>query len=87
MLIILINVIHWISRILIAIVFIDVILSFFLDPMHPWRRALDRIVEPMLAPIRRLVPPVGGVDLSPVVLYLIIWLAEQILTQLLASLL
>lgn len=34
--------------------------------------ALDRITEPLLSPIRRFVPSLGGVDLSFIVLFLII---------------
>lgn len=85
MLTILVTAIHWISLILIIIVFIDVVLSFFMDPSNPLRRTLDRIVEPMLNPIRRLVPPVGGMDFSPVVLLVVIQLVEFILIRLLDS--
>lgn len=34
--------------------------------------ALDRVTEPLLSPIRRFVPSLGGVDLSFIVLFLII---------------
>ena len=34
--------------------------------------ALERITEPLLAPIRRFVPPLGGVDLSFIILFLIV---------------
>jgi YggT family protein len=37
------------------------------------------LTEPLLAPIRRYMPNTGGIDLSPVVLFLIILLIEQIL--------
>jgi len=33
---------------------------------------LDRITQPILQPIRRLVPPMGGLDLSPLILLLLI---------------
>jgi YggT family protein len=33
---------------------------------------LWRLTEPMLAPIRRVLPPLGGIDLSPLVLMLLI---------------
>jgi len=34
---------------------------------------LYRITEPLLAPIRRLLPFMGGLDISPVVLILLLW--------------
>ena len=52
------------------IVIADVILSYFMSPYHPVRETLDRIVEPMLSPIRQIMPPMGGLDFSPLVLIL-----------------
>ena len=43
---------------------------------------LYRITEPALRPIRRFVPIMGGLDLSPLILLLIIWFIEMELTQL-----
>lgn len=34
--------------------------------------ALGRLVEPVLRRIRRFIPPVGGIDLSPIVLFIAI---------------
>ena len=42
---------------------------------------LYRITEPALRPIRSFVPTVGGIDLSPVVLILIIYLARSLLRE------
>ena len=33
---------------------------------------LDRICYPMLAPFRRIIPPLGGIDISPVIAILLI---------------
>jgi len=33
---------------------------------------LDRIVNPLLAPLRRLIPPLGGVDVTPIILIILI---------------
>ena len=33
-------------------------------------RGLDRLFDPMLRPIRRLMPDLGGIDLSPLVLFI-----------------
>jgi YggT family protein len=64
-------------------VFSDIIVSYFLDPYHPIRRTLDSIVQPMLAPIRRFVPPVGMFDFSPLILIVLIQLVESVLIRLL----
>lgn len=76
-------IINGIQQILILLIIISVILSYFMDPYHPIRRTLDRIVEPMLAPIRRVVPLVGMIDLSPLILILLIQLIGNLLIRLL----
>ena len=73
------------ANILIILIFIWVILSWILSPYHPLREALDRIVEPMLAPIRRVIPSVGMIDLSPMILMILIELVSRILQNLLYS--
>ncbi len=73
------------ANLLIILIFIWVIVSWILPPYHPIREALDRIVEPMLAPIRRVIPLVGMIDLSPMILMILIELASRILISLLLS--
>ena len=57
-----------------------------MDPYHPMRRGVDNIVQPMLAPIRRIVPLVGMFDFSPLILILLLQFAGRILITLIASL-
>jgi YggT family protein len=54
------------------LIFIYSLLGFFLKPYHPIRQALGQIIEPMLAPIRRRIPPLGGLDFSPLLLMIIL---------------
>ena len=82
-LIMLINFLEWI---LILLIFVSVILSYFMEPYHPVRRGVDRIVEPMLMPIRRIVPLVVMLDFSPLILIILIQLASSLLVRLLISL-
>lgn len=42
---------------------------------------LYKITEPALRPIRRIVPNLGGVDISPVILILVIWFLQRILVR------
>jgi len=83
---ILILTVSTLSQILVLLVFVSIILSYFMDPYHPIRRGIDNIVEPMLTPIRRIVPLVGMLDFSPLVLILLIQFAGRILTAFLISL-
>jgi YggT family protein len=43
---------------------------------------LTRVTEPALRPIRRVLPTLGGVDLSPLVLILLLVFAQQVLGRL-----
>jgi YggT family protein len=46
---------------------------------------LHRITEPALRPIRRILPNLGGIDLSPLVLILLLLFLQQVLARLYAS--
>lgn len=46
---------------------------------------LARLTEPVLRPLRRVMPDVGPVDLSPVALWLIILFLQMVVSKLLAS--
>jgi len=57
-----------------------------MDPFHPVRATVNRIVEPVLNPIRRILPQTGMVDFSPLVAIILIQVIEFILTRLVISL-
>ena len=40
-------------------------------------RFLVNITEPLLGPLRRVIPPLGMLDISPIVAFLILWLFQQ----------
>jgi YggT family protein len=44
-------------------------------------RILNQITEPILKPIRRIIPPVGGLDLSPIVVFIIIFFLQQLVAN------
>jgi len=45
-----------------------------------------RITDPLLAPLRRLVPPVGGLDITPLIAFLVLGAAQRIVREILLSL-
>lgn len=40
-------------------------------------RVINAITEPILRPIRRIIPPMGGFDLSPLVVFVVIFFLQQ----------
>ena len=40
---------------------------------------LDRVTEPALRPIRRVLPNLGGIDISPIILLLIIFFIQRVI--------
>ena len=83
MLILIGNIINLIANLLIILVIVDSVLSFILGPFHPVRATVDRIVNPLLAPIRRIVPLVGMLDLSPLIFIVLVEILSSILIRLL----
>jgi len=39
-------------------------------------RILYALTEPVFRPIRKIIPPIGGIDLSPIIVFLIIWFLQ-----------
>ncbi|HET9782325.1 MAG TPA: YggT family protein [Candidatus Dormibacteraeota bacterium] len=80
--ILVIGLLVWIIRIFVLLVFIRVLLGWISPyPRNSFMRFFWVVTEPVLAPIRRALPYVGGFDLSP----LVVWLAAIILTAVLQS--
>jgi len=42
--------------------------------------ALDRLTAPLYRPVRRILPDFGGLDFSPIVILLLIWVLQELLT-------
>lgn len=73
-----VSVISMICTLYVYLIILRAILSWFSpDPYNPLFRALLSLTEPILEPMRRIIPPLGGMDLSPIVVILIIHYAIQ----------
>ncbi len=75
---VLLTIITTIANILSLVIIVNAILSWFLPPLHPIRETLDRILQPIYTPIRKIIPPLGMMDITPIVLLLLIYVVEQI---------
>ena len=55
-----------------------------LSPGNPVLQLLRRLTEPVLAPARRIIPPLGGLDISPVLVLIALQVIRSLLIRSLA---
>ncbi len=48
---------------------------------HPILRLIWQLTEPVMAPVRKVIPPMGGLDFSPIFIFIIIQLIQNFLIQ------
>lgn len=80
----LIQLLSILSWIVIAWVVISWLVAFnVINPTHPAAQnllgLLDRIMTPIMAPIRRFIPPIGGIDIAPLVLIIAIQILQNLI--------
>ena len=65
-----------------AAIFIRVLLSWFpIDPRNPLVTILYEVTEPILEPLRRVVPRLGMIDISPMIAIILIQVIGQFAAQ------
>lgn len=81
----LVRLLQWILYGFMGLIIIEVIFSWINPhaPLAPFIRALN---DPLMRPLRRVIPPIGGIDLSPLVAFLLLRIALYLVTALLAPL-
>jgi YggT family protein len=76
--------INMLSSVITLLVFIYILSTWVFPPYHSFRRSLASLVEPMLNPIRRIIPPVGMFDFSPFILLVLVQVVAMVLIQFLS---
>jgi YggT family protein len=62
------------------VVLVTVIMSWLpIGPRNPLAMMLYRLTDPVLEPIRRALPPMGGLDLSPMVLLIALMFLKRLI--------
>lgn len=84
----LINFVNLFFQILQLAILVRIILSWFrVDPYNPFMQILYQITEPVLEPFRRVIPPIGMIDITPIVALLVLRLVQRIIVTMLLGLL
>jgi YggT family protein len=75
--------VSWTFTILKAAIIVRVVSSWLpISPYSKWINWSYRISEPMLAPFRRIVPNFGGLDLTPIIVYILLSVLQSFVLQL-----
>jgi YggT family protein len=74
---------NWILYGFMGLLIVEVIFSWINPhaPLAPFVRALN---EPLLRPLRRVIPPLGGLDITVLVAFILLQIAQYVLRQLFA---
>lgn len=71
----------WSLNVIVWVTIIYVVISW-VNPHAPFAPAFEVLLRPLLAPIRRIVPTVGGFDLSPMVLLIGVYVLQMVVARL-----
>jgi YggT family protein len=79
----LVTVISDAAQILALLIIVRAVLTWIpsVDYGHPVIRLISRVTDPVLLPIRRVIPPLGGIDVTPIAALLLIELARNLLIR------
>ena len=74
------DIVCMVFSLLVLAIFIRAILSWFqVDPMNPLIQALRAVTDPIVEPIRNVMPRIGMIDLSPFVASILLIFISQVL--------
>jgi YggT family protein len=76
------NFIQMLAWLLTILVLFYMVSTWIFPPYHTFRRTLSSIVEPMLAPIRSVIPPLGMFDFSGWIFIVLVQIVTTILVRL-----
>ncbi|MEO0579538.1 MAG: YggT family protein, partial [Pseudomonadota bacterium] len=66
---------------MVFVLFVYVILSWVSSGYNPATAIVHSLAEPLLRPVRRIIPLVGGIDFSPMVLILLLMALNMVISS------
>jgi YggT family protein len=72
------NALHLVIWIYTIVLLIYAVLSWVPDLRGSWSRYVEMLVEPVLVPVRRLIPPTGGFDWAYIIVLVVLWVIDRI---------
>ena len=81
----LMSLVRWVCYGFMAMLFIEAVLSW-VNPAAPFAFFIRSMTEPLLSPVRRVVPTLGQFDFSPMIVFFLLHLTLRLISQLLSFL-
>jgi YggT family protein len=86
-----VQIINLLFNALYLLILARIVISFLrVSPYHPtWgpiMRFIYDVTEPIMAPVRRILPPMSGLDFSPMIVLILAGIVRQILIQIIVGL-
>ena len=79
--------VSWVFAILQIAIFVRVIASLVrVSPYSPWVRWSYVLSEPILRPLRQVIPPIGMIDITPIAAYFLLWVLQSLVLGLMRGL-
>jgi YggT family protein len=75
------EVVYWIFRVYLLLMLVYAVVSWIPSIRGRWTEYIARLVEPVLVPVRRVIPPLGGLDLSFIVVIVVLQLVLSNIVQ------
>jgi len=74
---------YYLLEIIKWLVIIRAVMSWFVAPhsAHPAAELLRKLTDPILKPISEMLPPMGGLDLSPLLAFFAIHLFQMVIVR------
>jgi YggT family protein len=70
--------VNWALTLVVWVTLIYVVISW-VNPLAPVAPALSTLLRPLLEPLQRIVPAVGGIDLSPMALLILVYVLQIVI--------
>lgn len=76
------NFVSILAQVIVMAIIVRALLSWFMPgDSNALNRLLAEVTDPVLVPVRRVLPPIGGLDLSPILAIIMVYLLSSLLVQ------
>jgi YggT family protein len=76
--------VNWLFTVIELAILVRVLFSWIRpDPYNPFVRMIHLVTDPVLQPLRRVIPPMGMLDITPIVALILLQIIQQVVVGLL----